>query len=118
MTPWHLGARAVPELFSGPLGRDAVELTELHFNATSEYVEGSEPEAWRVSRGLVAWYDEDYSARSRAIEEKLRDIRRNIIRLNEEFELSHPRASEEFFGQASGQAGLVVEAMRGLAEEG
>jgi dipeptidase len=116
MTPWRLGARAVPELFSGArdssMGID--ELIERHFRAGGEYVASRAPEAWSVSRELVEWCDADYPGRARQVEDKLSGLRRSLEESNGEFESSFPIAGERFFSQASRHAELTVDAMRGL----
>ena len=126
MTPFHLGARAIPEYFAGhgPSGltQETEELTRLHFSATSEDVKASECEAWRLSRKLVGWCDEDYSRRIASIADKTADLRRKIAESEEEEmdgkpEPGHTRTAEMFLLKASEQAGLFVEAMRGLIGE-
>jgi dipeptidase len=120
MTPLHLGARAVPEFFSGPSApfEDTSAKTRLHFDAGSADLESLAPEAWKVSRKFVDWVDMDYSRRSADIVRGMDELRAEIARSCDEFESGFPHTPERFFLQASGQAGLFVEAMRGLIGEG
>jgi dipeptidase len=122
MTPFHLGARAIPEYFAGPgpseLIQETDELIRLHFNATCQDVDAAAGEAWRLSRKLVEWCGQSYSERMAAIADRVTGLRRKIAESGEEFESeSGPRTTEMLLMKASEQAGVFVEAMRGLVGE-
>jgi dipeptidase len=124
MTPLRLGARAIPEYFAGPgpseLIQDASELTKLHFSAKSADVKAAAGEAWRLSRKLVEWCDGDYSVRIASIADKITELRRKIAESDEtdgKLDSGPSRTAEMFLLKASEQAGLFVEAMRGLMGE-
>jgi dipeptidase len=119
MTPWRLGARAVPESFSGATGivEDEGAATRRHFGASRQDLEREAPEAWSVSRALVERCDADYPKRSIEVREALRSVLREIWESDKNFESSFPHNRESFFLNASSQAGLVVNAIRSLIEE-
>jgi dipeptidase len=123
MTPFHLGARSIPEYFAGPgpsgLTQETDELIRLHFNSTDADVDAAAGAAWRLSRKLVEWCDGDYAVRTAEIADKVTALRRRIAESNDADEKieSGPRTPEMLLMKASEQAGLFVEAMRGLAGE-
>jgi dipeptidase len=119
MTPWHLGSRAVPEPFSGVYAEPGSlnELTRRHFNAAREDLTNERPEAWRLSRALVEWCDEDYSARAKIINERLKDVSEKTKISNDNFESGVPRAREEFFSLDTSHAEFMLGSMRKLIGE-
>jgi dipeptidase len=127
MTPFYMGARSIPEYFAGPGPSEPVqgtdELIRLHFSASDADVDASAGEAWRLSRKLVLWCDQDYSRRVASIAGKVADLRREIAEPCEqgerrvEFGPGASKTAEVFFMKASERAGQFVEAMRSLTGE-
>jgi dipeptidase len=113
MTPWHLGARAIPALFAGSSSNaDSLALSSAHFSAESSDVARAAPEIWDAYRTLASWYDADYSRRLRETSGMMTALRRRIASSHSDFESSFPRDGRDFSAQASRQARTVLDGMR------
>ena len=127
MTPFYLGARAIPEYFAGrgpsELTLETDELIRRHFSASDVDVDASAGEAWKLSRKQLLWCDGDYSRRAALMAGKAADFRRKIAESDDqdvtrvEFDADASMAAEVLFIKSSERAGSFVEAMRALSGE-
>ncbi|MDR3255418.1 MAG: C69 family dipeptidase [Synergistaceae bacterium] len=115
MTPQHLGAKAIPTSFESVSAGDDGETPDAkHFTATSAEVGQATPEIWSAYRALAGQFDADYSRRRKETASAMDDLRRAISASHNEFESAFPHSREQFFSQASTQAGIVLDAIRNI----